>query len=123
MTDMQLDMEGNEVPWKEVAKPKRRGGQAGRARERQVADKLRSEDWVVVKGTTYGVADLVALKAGMRPMLIEVKSTAGGPYERFPPSSRVSMLAEAERAGANAVLAWWPPRGKMRLIFSGEWPR
>ena len=99
-----------------------RGGQAGRARERQIAEKLRSDDWVVVKGTTYGTCDLVALRAGSRPMLIECKSTAGGPYERFSPADRASLKAEAERAGADAVLAWWPPRGKLRLIHSPEWP-
>jgi Holliday junction resolvase len=99
-----------------------RGGAAGRQRERQVADKLRSEDWVVVKGTTYGTADLVALRVGSTPMLIEVKSTAGGPYKTFGPVDRASLLAEATRAGARAVLAWWPPRGQMRLIFSEEWP-
>jgi Holliday junction resolvase len=121
MAELQLDFDGNEHPV--VTKAKRRGGQAGRARERQVADKLRGEDWVVVKGTTYGVADLVALRHDKIPMLIEVKSTAGGPYERFPPSSRASLLAEGERAGAHAMLAWWPPRGKLRWIPSWEWPR
>jgi Holliday junction resolvase len=100
----------------------RRGGAAGRQRERQVADKLRSDDWVVVKGTTYGTADLVALRVGSVPMLIEVKSTAGGPYERFGPVDRADLLAESVRAGARAVLAWWPPRGKLRLISSEEWP-
>lgn len=99
-----------------------RGGREGRARERQVADHLRSLDWVVVKGTTYGAADLAAMRDGDTPMLIEVKSTAGGPYETFGPAKRTSMLAEAERAGARAVLAWWPPRGRLRLIPSEEWP-
>jgi Holliday junction resolvase len=99
-----------------------RGGQAGRARERQVADYLRGQDWVVVKGTSFGVADLVALRIGSRTMLIEVKSTAGGPYERFGPDARASLIAEAERAGADAVLAYWPPRAKLRLIPSDEWP-
>lgn len=99
-----------------------RGGQAGRARERQVADKLRGDDWVVVKGTTYGVADLVALRVGSTPRLIEVKSTAGGPYERFGPAARASLIAEAERAGAQAWLAWWPPNGKLRHIPATEWP-
>jgi Holliday junction resolvase len=120
MTDMQLTIDGGEVP---VARThRRRGGQAGRARERQVADKLRSEDWVVVKGTTYGTCDLVALKAGETPMLIEVKSTVGGPYHSFSPQSRKDLMIEAQWAGAKAVLAWWPPRGKMRLIDSSEWP-
>lgn len=99
-----------------------RGGQAGRARERQVAEALRGEDWVVVKGTTYGTCDLVALRVGSTPRLIEVKSTAGGPYERFQPADRASLIAEAQRAGAGAWLAWWPPRGKLRLIPATEWP-
>jgi Holliday junction resolvase len=116
---MQLTIEGGEVPMAQTRK--RRGGQAGRARERQVADKLRSEDWVVVKGTTYGVCDLVAGRRG-ETMAIEVKSTAGGPYERFGPAARLSLRAEADRAGWRAVLAWWPPKGRMRLIDSSEWP-
>jgi hypothetical protein len=28
----------------------------------------------------------------------------------------------AAMAGAKAVLAWWPPRGKLRFIESTEWP-
>lgn len=96
--------------------------QRGRQRERQVADHYRNDDWVVLKGTSFGVADLAALKDGHRPHLIEVKSTAGGPYETFRKADRASMVAEAARAGAVAMLAWWPPRGKLRLIPSSEWP-
>lgn len=99
-----------------------RGGQAGRARERQTADALRSEGWVVLKGTTYGTCDLVAMRAGDPPMLIEVKSTSGGPYERFGPDDRAALRAAAEQAGAQAVLAYWPPRKPLRLIFAAEWP-
>lgn len=99
-----------------------RGGQAGRARERQVAQRLRAKGWVVLKGTTYGVADLAALKLGEIPMLIEVKSTAGGPYERFQPADRDELSAAAFAAGASAVLAYWPPRGTLRLIPESEWP-
>jgi Holliday junction resolvase len=99
-----------------------RGGQAGRARERQVADKLRAQGWIVVKGTTYGTADLVALKDGEKPRLIEVKSTVGGPFHSFGPSDRLKLALAAHMAGADAVLAWWPPRGKMALIFEKEWP-
>lgn len=96
--------------------------QRGRQRERQVADHYRDRDWIVVKGTSFGIADLAALKDGERPHLIEVKSTADGPYKTFGPAERASMIAEAARAGAVAVLAWWPPRGKLRLIESSEWP-
>ena len=97
-------------------------GAWGRQRERDVANHLRAEDWVVTKGTSYGVADLAAMRAGSVPMLIEVKSTVGGPYAEFGPEKRKSMVAEARRAGARAVLAWWPSRGPLRLIPSEEWP-
>jgi len=96
--------------------------QRGRARERKVAEHLRAEGWVTLKGTTYGVCDLAAMRAGDTPMLIEVKSTTRGPYHDFPPAEREVMRLEAERAGARAVLAWWPPRGQLRLIPSSEWP-
>lgn len=99
-----------------------RGGQAGRARERQVADSLRADDWVVLKGTTYGICDLVAMKDGERPMVIEVKSTAGSAYERFGPADRAALKDVAKRAGAVAVLAWWPPRGKLMLLDEAVWP-
>jgi hypothetical protein len=32
-------------------------------------------------------------------------------------------LAYAERAGATAVLAYWPPRGKLRFIYEEDWPK
>ena len=99
-----------------------RGGQAGRARERQVAAVLRERGWVVLKGTTYGTADLAAMKAGETPMLIEVKSTIGGPYHSFGPGDRRELAAAAEQAGADAVLAYWPPRGGLALIFEADWP-
>lgn len=99
-----------------------RGGQAGRARERQVADKLRADGWIVLKGTTYGTCDLVAMRAGDLPMLIEVKSTVGGPYHSFGPADRRALADAAVRAGASAVLAWWPPRGKLRYLTESTWP-
>lgn len=99
-----------------------RGGQAGRAVERKVAIALREDGWVVMKGTTYGVCDLVALKAGHKPRLIEVKSTVGGPYSHFLPADRAALAEQAFLAGADAYLAWWPPRGKLRLIERAEWP-
>jgi Holliday junction resolvase len=96
--------------------------QRGRSRERAVADHLRERDWICLKGPSFGVCDLAALKDGERPWLIEVKSTAGGPYERFGPSERRNLATMAAMAGAKAVLAWWPPKGKLRFIESAEWP-
>ena len=95
----------------------------GHNRERAVKARLEGEDWWVARAAgSLGDADLVALKDGKRPRLVEVKSTAGGPYERFGPCERAALLLAARIAGADAVLAWWPPRGKLRWIWPGEWP-
>jgi Holliday junction resolvase len=96
--------------------------QAGRARERKVAEHLRREGWVVLKGTSFGVCDLAALRAGDMPMLIEVKANSGSPFMNFRGVDREVMQLEADRAGARAVLAHWPPRRPLRLIPSSEWP-
>lgn len=96
----------------------------GHNRERAVKLQLENQDWWVARAAgSLGDADLVALKAGRQPMLIEVKSTAGGPYERFGPADRFRLAFAAQLAGADAVLAWWPPRGQLRFIPSSEWPR
>jgi len=95
----------------------------GPQRERAVRDWLLERDWVVVRAAgSLGEVDLVALKAGQRPRLIEVKSTAQGPYERFGPSDRADLNLRALWADADAFLAWWPPRGTLRWIHSSEWP-
>jgi len=96
--------------------------QAGRARERKVADVLRDQGWIVAKTTSYGVCDLVALRAGDTPMLIEVKANHGSPYMNFRSTDREVLVLEAERAGARATLAFWAPRRPLRLIPSSEWP-
>ncbi len=95
----------------------------GHNRERAVRDHLTAQDWIVIRAAgSLGCVDLVALKAGETPRLIEVKSTAGGPYERFGPADRAELSVNAEWAGAEAWLVWWPPRGEMRWIAEAEWP-
>ncbi len=95
----------------------------GHNRERQIRRLLEDDDWFVCRAAgSLGDVGLVALKAGKLPMLIEVKSTAQGPYERFGPKDRADLQFAAELAGAIAILAWWPPRGELRWIGSSEWP-
>ena len=95
----------------------------GTQRERAVRDWLADRDWLVTRAAgSFGCADLVALRSGDRPWLVEVKSTAGGPYERFGPADRKRLSLAARMAGADALLAWWPPRGKLRWIAEAEWP-
>ena len=95
----------------------------GITRERQVRRLLEAEDWWVVRAAgSLGDADLVALKPGKRPLMVEVKSTAGGPYEHFGPKDRGDLLFAAALAGADAVLCWWPPRGEPTWITPDCWP-
>lgn len=103
--------------------PRGKGAARGIDRERKVRDWLTERDWIAFRApASLGVADVVALKAGRRPLMVEVKSTAGGPYERFGPKDRADLLFAAEMAGADAELCWWPPRGQLRFIPSSEWP-
>lgn len=100
----------------------------GHDRERAVKRLLEEEGWFVIRAPgSLGVADLVALRGSSgeewyRPRMIEVKSTAGGPYERFGPADRAELIEAAAAAGATPELAYWPPRGKLRFIDAEDWP-
>lgn len=86
-------------------------------------DLLRNEDWIAFRApASLGVADVIALRDGNRPRLIEVKSTAAGPYHSFGPKDRAALSLAARLAGADAFLYWWPPRGRMHVIGEDEWP-
>lgn len=96
----------------------------GHNRERQVRRDLEADDWWVARAAgSLGDADLVALKDGKRPRLVEVKATARGPYHGFGPKDRADLIFAAELAGAEAWLCWYPPRGKPTWIPSCEWPQ
>lgn len=102
-------------------------GSAGRSRgtqrERAVRDELRNDDWLAFRApASLGVADVVAMKDGKKPMLVEVKSTHRGPYHGFSPADRARLRLAAQLAGADAYLAWWPPHGQLHWIHSNEWP-
>ena len=72
----------------------------GIQRERAVRDYFTERDYIAFRApASLGCADVIALKAGQRPQLVEVKSTAGGPYERFQPADR-DRLAVAARMAA-----------------------
>lgn len=93
-------------------------------RERRVKALLEGEDWFVARAAgSLGDADLVALKDGRRPRLIEVKSSAKGPYEHFGPKQRDELRFAARVAGADAYLVWWPPHGRPHWIPANEWPK
>lgn len=94
-------------------------------RERRVRDWLVDQDdpWFVIRAAgSLGVADLVALRAGSRPLLIECKSTVK-PFSHFGPDARERMRIAGRIAGADPVLVWWPKGGAMRWLHEREWPR
>jgi Holliday junction resolvase len=96
----------------------------GIQRERAVRLHLEKNDYVVVRAAgSLGCADLIAMRAYSPSYFIEVKSTHRGPFHSFGPADRADILAYAERAGATAVLAYWPPRGKLQFIYEKDWPK
>src|SRR4051812_27241097 len=95
----------------------------GHDRERAVVHLLRDDDWIAFRApASLGVADIIALKAGERPMLCEVKSTHRGPYHGFGPADRQKLRLAGEMAGASVFLVWWPPRGKAVWLAPDVWP-
>lgn len=95
----------------------------GHDRERAVKRDLEARGWWVARAAgSLGDADLVALRPGLPARLVEVKSTAGGPYERFGPAQRTDLSTAARRAGAEAWLVWWPPRRQPVWVAEDEWP-
>lgn len=95
----------------------------GHDRERRLRQLLELDGWVCVRSAgSLGPVDLVALKPGV-VLLIESKSTAQSPFERFLPGDRALMVDIAVRAGASAVLAWWPSRRSLKWIGPRDWPR
>lgn len=111
----------------------------GHDRERAVQDLLQGEDWWVGRiAGSLGDVDLVAARAWRadtplvrnpetrlqlrRLLFVEVKSTAGGPYERFGPKARADLSFAARLAGAEAWLVHWPPRKQPEWIPASHWP-
>ena len=95
----------------------------GTTRERQVRHQLEHDGWLVIRAAgSLGICDLVALKAGESPRLVEVKSDVRSPFNNFLPARRRELAQAAERAGGEAWLCWWPPRKTPQWIAADAWP-
>lgn len=96
------------------------GERRGRERELDVVRLLRSDGFVSYR-LAHGHADVIGLKAGLRPRLVQVKSTRR-PWERFEPDKRLNLAVEAVAAGAIAQLCHWPTGGVPYFYDVDEWP-
>ena len=91
--------------------------------EHKVLKVLRDAGWWCFRTpASLGVCDIVALRAGYTPRFIEVKSTTRSAFAGFPPTDRRELIDAAEKAGAIAQLAYWPPRKALQMIPHYEWP-
>lgn len=91
------------------------GGASNRQRgdyfERQVRDALTRYGWLVVRpGGSRGPADLVALRDGSTPLLVQCKLSG-----RIDPAERRALRDAAEYAGARAIVAKRVRRGWVHL--------
>lgn len=72
--------------------------------ERQTRDALRAHNWWVIRAAgSHGVADLVALRKGFRPLLIACKTNGV-----IAPAERQALLETAREADARPVMASRP---------------
>lgn len=86
--------------------------------ERQTRDALARYGWLLVRaGGSLGPADLVALRDGKKPLLIQCKIL--GPGRRMPridPAERIALFAAAEQAGGRAIIATRYMPGRVTLL-------
>lgn len=75
--------------------------------EHQTRDALAAYGWYLIRaGGSLGAADLVALRAGKRPLLIQCKILGPGrAFPRVDPAERTALYEAAEKAGARAIIA------------------
>jgi Holliday junction resolvase len=92
--------------------------------ERKTKALLEDDGWYVTKaGASLGVADLVALRRGAAPRLVQVKSGVGGPYAHFGPGERAELRRVAKESGAVAELCYWKPRARQPTwVPESAWP-
>lgn len=86
--------------------------------EHQTRDALARYGWFVVRaGGSLGAADLVALRAGKRPLLVQCKLLGKGrKFPRVDPGERNALWEAAESAGARPIIATRYQGGYVALL-------
>ena len=78
--------------------------------ERKIMADLENEGWVVIRSAaSHGTTDLVALKEGKIPLLIQCKINC-----RLDPDEWNGLMDDAEKGGAIPLLIERPKRGQVR---------
>jgi len=103
---------------------RRRSPGAGNNRELKVMAVLADEGWLCASRRHIGGAgDILAIgPIPRRPILVEVKSTAAGPWAHFGPNDRAALIRTAREFDAEPWLFWWPPRHELRRLPWVTWP-
>ena len=79
--------------------------------------------WCIRAAGSHGVADLICLKDGHKPMMLEIKSNSGSPFANFGPAKRQALLVAARQSGANCFLVNWAKNKDPVWIPPGDWPK
>ena len=100
------------------------GEARGRTAEIRLMAELAGSGWLCgSRRHLAGPGDVLAVRSDRMPMLIEVKTTAKGPWERFGPKDRNRLRSASAAVGAEPVVAWKPPRARAwKYIRLHEWP-
>lgn len=74
-----------------------------------------------------GPGDLLAVRwtpanapVGYEVLMLEVKSTTGGPWHSFCATDRQDLVDASSFVAARPVMAWWPPRGPLTWFTPGD---
>lgn len=75
--------------------------------EHQTRDALAQYGWLVIRsGGSLGCADLVALRVGKMPLLVQCKVLGKGrQMPRVDPAERMALFNAARESGARAIIA------------------
>lgn len=96
----------------------------GTAREHKVMTQFSDREFIVIRAAgSLGPIDFVALRTGLLPRLVQVKSDAAGPFAHFGPDDRYWLTRDAGKAGGVALLAHWPKRGECLWYAGPDWQR
>ena len=90
--------------------------QRGDYLERQAKAALEAYGWLVVRAAgSLGVADLVALRSDMRPLLVSCKIGPPGKRPDIPPAERRELIEACGKAGARPIMATRTHRGMVDI--------